>query len=89
MATSNIITIKNFAPPKKSFQRYVPTDTAIEITPVLIRHFNQTYCGLTKNTNFLKICQKVAPFGLKSVLHPSLNDLDAIPAIAHSSLMEY
>jgi hypothetical protein len=41
-----------------------------------------------KNMNFRKIFQKVTPFVLKSVLHASVKDLEAIPAIAHPNLMD-
>jgi hypothetical protein len=41
-----------------------------------------------KDINFRNIFQKVAPFVLKSVLRPSVKDLDAIPAIAHPNLMD-
>jgi hypothetical protein len=89
MATSDIITIRNFAATwKESFQRYVPNDRAREFTHVLIRHFNRTSCELIKNIIFGKICQKVAPIVLKSVLHPSVNELDGIPAIAQPNIMD-
>jgi hypothetical protein len=73
---------------EESFQSYVPSDRDREITHVLIRHFSQTCCELTKSIHFRKIFQKLAPILLKSVLRPSANDLDALPAIAQPNLVD-
>jgi hypothetical protein len=73
---------------EESFQSYVPNDRDREITHVLIRHFIETCCELMRSINFRKICKKVAPIVLKSVLHPSANDLDAIRAIAQPNLVD-
>jgi hypothetical protein len=67
----------------------VPTDRATEITLVLIRQVNRTYSELMKNADLINVCQKVAPFLLKSVMHPSVTDLDAIPSVTHPNLMDY
>jgi hypothetical protein len=73
---------------EESLQRSVLPDRDREITHVLIRHYNQTFCEPLKNTNLRKFCQKIVPIVLKSVLRPSVNDLETIPAIVHPNLMD-
>jgi hypothetical protein len=74
---------------QENLQLYVPADQAREISLVLIKHVNQTYNELMRDRDLRNACQKVAPLILKSVLHPSLNDLDAIPSISHPKPSDY
>jgi predicted secreted protein len=73
---------------EENMQRYVPNERTTEITLVLLKHVNRTYSELMKHTDCRRVCQKVAPLILKSVVHPSVQDLDAIPSITHPKLMD-
>jgi hypothetical protein len=64
----------------------VPTTRAREVTLVLIGQVNRVYTELVAKPNFRDACEEIAPLVLKSVIHPSVKNLECIRYYPHREI---